>query len=698
MGFCYHAVMSEDKRHRRLAETPLGKVMAFMLAAGWILIMAVVDGNAYTSLPMCVLCALVALCYVAALLRGYKMVRLTWLAWFGLGVGGYYLVRALGSYSVVEGWGQASLVAACMVYYVAGIAAAQGKLSSAVGALAAAVLANIVYYYLMQVAEADMVWTGRPPVSVVGENSRPMGLFYYKNFAGLFLMLGGFLLVVSGLSCEGRRWGAAFLLLLGVGGMTLSFCCHTFSHVIAGVVLLLAGWCLWCVQRLYSPKPFGFMPVLVSLCLFVGVCLFAYSLLFGSMLQFVNEDLDTHLRFQIWGDLTRVVQHVPLWGYGAGASQWEIIPFFDEWVVPNYAHNEYLQAWVDYGGLGLLLMLGVLASHLVSGFWALGCDTVGDDRRRANVVALLTLVTLAVCSFSDYVWHHAALATMMSFACGVLASPFRRPEFKIFDRRKWVDEQHRPLVQVKSAGVVSRCFLGAGALALVAFEGYVGNHYLAPWLAQWHFRPVDSLDESSMKQQCQLAEKLVPGYPDFRIVNYCIRGVLPYRTDWSEYLPCLMTTLRANPRNLLIVSTAADVLMRLGRYADAELLMRRFYGGDGPDATRVCSWQAYYGRNLLLWGLQDCREGRENTGISKLRYALNIESHAMLLRSTLHRADRTWQEDSADPEFKKLISYCRSRVALYESLGVQADDSWMQPMEPGGKPALYQRWGMKSKR
>lgn len=685
--------MGEQTGRRRLTETVLGRVMAFLLAVGWILTMAVVDGNAYTSLPMCVLCSVVALCYAVSLVLGGKVVRFTWLAWFGLGVGVYYLVRALASYSVVEGWGQAALVSACMVYYIAGIYAAQGKLRVAVGVLAAAVLANIVYYYLMQIAEADIIWTGRPPVSVVGENSRPVGLFYYKNFAGLFLMLGGFLLVVRGFGSGGKRWLSVLLVLLGMAGVMLSFFCHTVSNVIAGSVLLLVGWCLWCVLRLYSSRPFGIIPVLVSLFLLVGMSIFAYSLLFGRVLQFVNEDLDTHLRFQIWGDLMQVVQGEPWCGYGAGASQWEIISFFDEWVVPNYAHNEYLQAWVDYGGLGLVLMLGVLASHLVAGFWALGSDMAGDDRRRASMYALMTMGTLAVCSFSDYVWHHAALATMMAFACGVLASPFRRSELKIFDRRKWADEKHQSIVQVRTAGVVSRCVLGAGALALVGMSGYLSNHFLAPWLAQWEFRPVAALKEREMKEQFRLAESLLPIYPDFRMVDYGIRGVLPYQVDWAEHLPSLMLTLRANPRNLLIVSTTADVLVKLGRFADAELLMRRFYEGDGPNPTRVCSWQAHYGRNLLAWGVHQCRVGEVESGYSKLRYGLNIASHRGVNRGTLWRGDRTWMEEASDPRFKAFIESCRCRVALYELLGVQTDDSWMKPMEPGGKPALYQRWG-----
>lgn len=685
--------MSEAKTRRRLTETVLGRLMAFLLAAGWIVIMAVVDGNAYTALPMCVLCAVVALCYAVALLQGGKVVRFTWLAWFGLGVGVYYLVRALMSYSVVEGWGQAALVSACMVYYVAGIYAAQGKLRVAFGALAAAVLANIVYYYLMQVAEADIIWTGRPAVSLVGENTRPCGLFYYKNFAGLFLMLGGVLLLARGLFHGGKKGWVAAACLLGAAAVALSFFCRTFSHVIAGSVLLLTGWCLWCVQRLYSPKPFGVLPVLVSMVLVVVLCIAGYSLLFGDLLQFINEDLDTHLRFQIWGDLTRVVQDAPWWGYGAGASQWEIISFFDEWVVPNYAHNEYLQAWVDYGVLGLLLMLGVLAAHLVCGFWALGSEETGEDRRRASALALLVLAALSVCALSDYVWHHAALATMMAFACGILASPFRRHRLALPGRRKWADDRHHALIEVKTAGIAVRCVLGTGAVAVAVFEGSMSMHFLAPWQAQWRFQPVDTLNEKAMKQQFSMAEELLPGYPDFRLFNYCVRGMLPYQVDWSEHLPALLITLRGNPRNLLIVSTAADMLTHMGRFSDAELLMRRFYEGDGPDPTRVASWHAHYGRNLLMWGLHECRRGEVEAGFSKLRYGFNIATHRGVNRVTLWRSDRTWKEESMDSRYYGFLNFCRQQINLYEKLGVQANDSWMQPMEPGGKPALYQRWG-----
>lgn len=691
--------MGEEKRRARLTETILGRMIACALAVGWIVTMAIVDGNAYTAFPLCLLTILVALGFGVGLLRGDKIVRLTWVGWMGLGVGVYYVVRALMSYSTVEGWGQASLVLACMVYYVAGMVAAQGRMRVAMGALAGAVLLNVVYFYLIRYVGVDIVWTGRPEVSLTGENSLPWGLFYYKNFGGLFLALGGVLLLVRCMSGGFAGMGKWLVVLLSLTSMVLACCCQTVSPLGVGLALMVMGGCVWVVQRMHVPGRVGIIPLIVGAILITLLGITSYSLMYGDLFTYVTQDLDTHLRFQIWGDLVRVVQEAPLWGYGAGASQWEIVPFFDEWVTPNYAHNEYLQAWVDYGLLGLLMVFAVLACHVVAGFWTLGSEETDSNRREASALALLTLAALIVCAISDYVWHHPALAMMTAFACGILASPFPHARLSLPWRRKWAeDSRQAELLRVRSAGVWSRCLLGLATVGLLITQVFLAERFLAPWMTQWRFRPVAELDASAMDAQCQLAAKLLPGYPDFLIMNYCARGLVKYQVDWDKHIPALSTTLRGNPRNLFNVVMLADALMHTGRFADAELLMRRFYSGDGPDSTCLSSWTAYYGMNLLCWGLQDCCTGKPESGVSKLRYAVNISQHASLTPNTAYRKDRTWVEASKNPHYRNFLQFCREQADFLESIGVSPDDSWMQPMEPGGKSALYQRWGLDVKK
>ena len=41
------------------------------------------------------------------------------------------------------------------------------------------------------------------------------------------------------------------------------------------------------------------------------------------------------------------------------------------------------------------------------------------------------------------------------------------------------------------------------------------------------------------------------------------------------------------------------------------------------------------------------------------------------------------------PNLQPFLKARKGDVALFRNLKVEKDDSWQQPLEPGGKPALY---------
>lgn len=687
--------MTDQPVKNRLAETRLGFVLGWLLALGWMVVMACTDINAYTALPLCVVGGGAVLLFAVGLLRGDKMVRLTPTAWFGLAVGVYFLLRCFAAPSVVESWGQLALLLGCAVYYVAGVQAAQGSGRAVAGFLVAAVLVNAAYFGLMRLPEASVAWSGRPELGLTGPNSRPTGLFFYENFAGYFFMACGFVLLYLSLTSRAARSRRLLLLLPAVLSVVLACCCNTLSPLIASLVLLPFGWVLFCLHRVALGRSLGIAAFLVSAALLVLVSVAVYGLVWGHFFDWLVNDVDTHLRYQIWGDLVQQLGASGLWGQGAGASQWAIATVFNEWSRPNFAHNEYLQAWVDFGGVGLVLLLLFLAVHLAAGLMTLSSDAISPERRQLVSAALLLMASMSVCAFSDYYWHDAALALMMAFICGLLASPHARRSERLLRREGSRELKAEPVLhRVRAAGRLERVLLVLACAALLFGFFRLGRHFYIPWVAQWRVGH-DTHEPGFAAERCRTLRSLVPLYPDYLLADACVRldSAMSERGSLDEMIELMGITLRANPRNPFNVSMLAHLLTRRGRFLESERLQRRYYEGDGPSPTLLGSWHVNYGRNLLLWGLEDCREGRLEEGLSKMRYALNIHSHAPLHIQTLWRADRTWEVSANVKEYNKLLADSARYLRLLEWAGIRPDDGWRLPLEPGGKPALYQRWG-----
>lgn len=689
--------MTDQPVKNRFAETRLGFVLGWLLALGWMVVMACTDINAYTALPLCVVGGVAVLLFAVGVLRGDKMVRLTPTAWFGLAVGVYFLLRCFAAPSVVESWGQLALLLGCAVYYVAGVQAAQGSGRAVAGFLVAAVLVNAAYFGLMRLPEASVAWSGRPELGLTGPNSRPTGLFFYENFAGYFFIAGGFVLLYLSLTSRASRGRRLILLIPALLSMGLAGCCNTLSPLIASLILLPFGWVLFCLHRVASGRSLGFASFLVSAFLLVAISVAVYGLVWGHFFDWLANDVDTHLRYQIWGDLVQQLGASGLWGQGAGASQWSIATIFNEWCRPNFAHNEYLQAWVDFGGVGLALMLLFLVLHLSAGLMTLSSDAITPERRQLVSVALLLMASMSVCAFSDYYWHDAAMALMMAFTCGLLASPHDRRGERLIRRVGSHDLSAEPVLRrVRAAGRLERCLLVLASAALIFGFARLGQRFYIPWVAQWSVGH-DTHEPGFVAERCRTLRSLVPIYPDYLLADACVRldPVMSERGSLDEMIDLMGMTLRANPRNTFNVSMLAHLLTRRGRFLESEKLQRRYYGGDGPSPTCLGSWHVNYGRNLLLWGMEDCREGKLGEGLSKMRYALNIHSHAPLHIQTLWRPDRTWEVSSSVKGYNQLLKDSADYVRLLELSGVQTDDGWRRPLEPGGKPSLYQRWGLK---
>lgn len=684
--------MADSQSVPRFTESVPGRVAGVLLALLWVFSMSGVDAHAFSSYPVCIGMSLVLLVVAYGLLRGYKIVRMSWLGWCSLLAGGYFLTRCVCSYAVVDSWCEAVLIMGAVVYYVAGVYAAQSRsYRGVVVVLAVALLLNVLAYWLVELPEFDLMWTGRAEQTPAGGNSHPTTLFVYKNFAGAFLCVGGCVLgawsawILSGL----RRVMGTVLALVAVA---VSFTCGTRSVYLLLPLALVGLWGLNLLVLFCSNRRIGGLNVVVGGALLVGLGVFIYSFLFGGHVSNVLGEVDSHLRYLIWSAVCDVLPSVPFYGCGANVLQWEIVPWYNEWQLPNYAHNEYLQVWVDYGLLGLLLMLGVLLFHVIQGVRCVVSECVSPARRVLAGLSMLVLMLVAAYAAVDFPWHSFALVALCAFACGVLASPFAFSRSALFGGCQWVGSS-APVVQVRAQKWVGKLVLLALLAGLCGGFCYMGQTLRPAWNAQWEYQKLcaPGVDDSGDARRALIAD-LLPLYPSPALMDTYFMLPPTHEQNLPLREQLLKQALAANPRQLFTLTMLVDVLGAEQKFEEADRLMRENYVGDSMPASGLNNWPAYYAYNLLLWGRNEMRNGNHGKALSLLEYALAMDAVNYVHFNPIWRGGpQPWKKQGGiKPGLRKMMKNCKLDVRMLRAIGTQPDDSWKLPYTPGGKPALYQ--------
>ncbi len=662
---------------------------AVLLLPVWIASMPLDDDRLCNSVPVCFGLAGVVLLGVLGLLLGARPARPTLTCLLGLVAGLYFLIRCLTGDMLSENVRELPLILTAFVFYGAGylLAPRWGGVALSV-ALVVGLVANMVFFFLLRDGAIPIEATGRPAMSLAGANGPGSALFTYRNFAAMFLLTAGAVLIFRPIWVGWEGWGDFGASLVGMVALACSYLPASRSVLALPPLLVVAGWVLWFIIRLYSGRGLGWGVVLTGLSLLVAFLVLLGELFLGKTLLALISEVDTHSRTEIWGSIYSLLPQVPWCGYGAGATQWQLVPVIDAiGAMPNYAHNDYLQVWVDYGIVGFVLMLAVLISHLTSGFWCMASEEVDRSRRSLVSACMLILLAFAGCAVFEFGWHNMALAGMTAFACGVLAAPVPTRREPWLRKRTWASGSKPPLRPVLPMGNVGAALCCTAAFMLALGCGAFAWRLLPAWRAQWQYNALCQ-QGASHAERVLFLEEVMRFYPDPALVDHYVTLWPPAdRADNEARKEEMMRlALRSNPHQLFTVVMLADLLGRVGRCEEAEELMREHYLPGGMPGTRLANWPGYYGLNLLRWGQLRMAQGDHGSALSMMEYALNLWGHASEFH--LHREGGRRRRVT-----NSFIAARRVDVDMLRAIGVEKDDSWMSPMRPGGAPALYEQWG-----
>ncbi len=678
----------------RFVEGRWGRLAAYVMLIIWIASMAIADSQAYSQAPLLVGLGLVMLFGLVALVKRQRFVQLPALSWVSLALAVFLLVRAALSYSTFDAYADMGIIIGCVLFYLAGLyLAPTAKVGTIMlRVLSLALVLNILYWFMMNETEVGLWAVGRPEYGLAGEQSRHVSLFLYKNLAGAFFLLGGSALVWY--SIWARKLSGLLYSLLGIISIVFSFYCGTRAIFFLAPVVLLLGWFLWFLIRFFTQGKVSWFDGLFGLSFIIGLVVAIYDFFYGTSVMSMITTVDTHLRSLIWVNLLQVLPDAPLWGYGVGASQWEIAPFFDEWARPNYAHNEYLQLWADYGVIALLAGILLVGIHVLKGALLLTAEEPSGQRRLATALAIFILVGLALLSITDFVWHQYALAATTAFCLGILASPVRRKRSNMLLQflgkdRQWMDE--KPLA-VRAQGGLGRAVLGGSLLLLLALCSYQIYLVAPTYATQWSF--YYQLEENRFETK-EYYENALNGYSDYYILERYLRDY-PVRADdehAAQAVAYLKAALEKNPKNIFNLLHLVEINIFLGHYEENERLMRQHMPTEGTDPVLLIQPHVPYGLNLISMGLRALGNDELEKAHSMLDHALSMHKVRPLYlnHAYLEGAPRSLS-GAGRPGLQTLLGVAVEQRDFLRGLGVEQDHSWKKPYAAHEQGALYQRY------
>lgn len=456
---------------------------------------------------------------------------------------------------------------------------------------------------LANVAVAAWQQYGGPDVyEILGERETklyPSGLYlHYNHFANFLLGVG---LLSLGYGMAGRmkivlRAACIVMYGLSVYGILLAHSRGAWLGLGCGTALILLGWLanLWRSRTSWAG---------VAL---IGATVLAPALVtgawhFGSRAVADRNNGDSG-RLEFASIAVDLIQEKPLWGGGSRSYFFDSMKKWNAqelWVGGGdiqYVHNEYLQAAVDYGLVGLVLLLGVMALVFFRGIVLL---VLGDAKSVADrgvvLGSMAALCGMGVQAFFSFVYHVLPDVIMMGCCVGWLV---RQPWWSTELKWRW-DESSKKREWRWSQGLL------ASSLALAAM-GLAARDTVVWWTLypRFDFQQVDPVVRAERLQRA------LAWLPDFRWMSMRAKllGAIRNQSQTKpekrielaeEAIELLKQSLRRAPDNyedLIHLALLYDVLER---FEEAEPIYEKVLPVLGPREMQYGS-QYLYARHLMF--------------------------------------------------------------------------------------------------
>jgi O-antigen ligase len=286
-------------------------------------------------------------------------------------------------------------------------------------------------------------------------------------------------------------------------------------------------------------------------------------------------DTTLGIRQVMWKATARMIEKRPLSGVGAGA--WEVdIPLYQaegsQLETDYYAHNEILQLLGEYGLVGWIFLILLVAYSLIATWRTL---RMSSDEGAIRAVALTSLLALMIVSNIGFPWRLAATGVMFALCLGVLAASDARLGLRGLmsaARMPW-----RPAFSQTGAVLTMACLALAAYITQQAAEceqKIVQSVKMALTLSQ-SGNPNSPKNEKTKAEMLRLARDGIAINPHYRKITPMLGDELAKWGDWKNAVWVWESVVGSRPYVVAMMSNIARGKAQLGDFPGALVYLER---------------------------------------------------------------------------------------------------------------------------
>lgn len=303
------------------------------------------------------------------------------------------------------------------------------------------------------------------------------------------------------------------------------------------------------------------------------------------------------IRLVMWKATARMIAARPFSGVGAGA--WEVdVPLYQregaQLETDYYVHNEILQLLAEYGVVGWVFLLGLLA-YLSRAAWTTWRDPTPQARAEApyRTAALASLFGLLVVSNAGFPWRMACTGAIFALCLGLLAASdarLGRAGRTYASSLTWHPMLSRGLLQVTLACLMLAAFISQQAA--LAESKIVRAVKMALTISQ--YGDTKNPRWNSMKSEMlQLMREGIAINPHYRKITPMAADELARWGDWNDALWIWESVDVSRPYVVALIGNIARGYIQTGQNDKALQYIQRAMQIQ-PDAPAVRALQIYY--------------------------------------------------------------------------------------------------------
>ncbi len=273
-------------------------------------------------------------------------------------------------------------------------------------------------------------------------------------------------------------------------------------------------------------------------------------------------------RMVMWKATGTMMQKRPLSGVGAGT--WEAdLPLYQaegsQLETDYYVHNEILQVLAEYGIVGWLFLLGLIAYSLRSAWLTLRAKTEPEMQEGLiRAMALTSLLALMVVSNIGFPWRLATTGVMFAVCLGLLAACDAR-----IGVRNWLGAKRLPWTpgasQIAAVATVGCLVLAAYISSLAAeCERKIVQAVKTALSISASGEPNNPRFDKLKREMMQMAREGIAINPHYRKITPMLGDQLAAWGDWKNAVWVWESVLGSRPYVAAIASNIARGHLALG--------------------------------------------------------------------------------------------------------------------------------------